>query len=319
MAYLTVNGVELFYEDEGAGQPVVFLHGWGTSGRVWGGQLPDLVQDHRVITVDWRGCGRSTRPVAGNSIADIARDILELVSALALPAPVLVGSSIAGAFVIEAALAEPARLGGIVLVDAGVHFFSQGLGEQMRDLLAALRADRAGTLAAIVPNWFRPDASAALHDWTVRQILDSGVFIDQLIADQARYDPRSRLGELAVPVTFLHGELDAEVPREVPEQCAALIPGAEVILVEGAGHISQQDQPALFSRALRTALRHLVPALPRLPGKPGKGGRHPGFARGTARLRSSRYAARPVSRPGDRHRLPAQTRDQAESRSVPPG
>ena len=35
MAYLTVNGVELFYEDEGAGQPVVFLHGWGTSGRVW--------------------------------------------------------------------------------------------------------------------------------------------------------------------------------------------------------------------------------------------------------------------------------------------
>ena len=111
MAYLTVNGVELFYEDEGAGQPVVFLHGWGTSGRVWGGQLPDLVQDHRVITVDWRGCGRSARPVAGNSIADIARDILELVSALALPAPVLVGSSIAGAFVIEAALAEPARLG----------------------------------------------------------------------------------------------------------------------------------------------------------------------------------------------------------------
>lgn len=260
MAYLTVNGVELFYEDEGAGQPVVFLHGWGTSGRVWGGQLPDLVQDHRVITVDWRGCGRSTRPVAGNSIADIARDILELVSALALPAPVLVGSSIAGAFVIEAALAEPARLGGIVLVDAGVHFFSQGLGEQMRDLLAALRADRAGTLAAIVPNWFRPDASAALHDWTVRQILDSGVYIDQLIADQARYDPRSRLGELAVPVTFLHGELDAEIPREVPEQCAALIPGAAVILVEGAGHISQQDQPALFNRALRTALRHFVPA-----------------------------------------------------------
>ena len=149
MAYLTVNGVELFYEDEGAGRPVVFLHGWGTSGRVWGGQLPDLVQDHRVITVDWRGCGRSARPAAGNTIATITRDILELVSALALPAPVLVGSSLAGA---------------------------------------------------------------------------------------------------------------SEIPRQVPEQCAALIPGAEVILVEGAGHISQQDQPARFNRALRTALSHLVSA-----------------------------------------------------------
>ena len=75
MAYVTVNGTDLYYEDHGAGQPVVFLHGWGTSGRVWGAQLPDLVQDHRVLTVDWRGCGRSSRPATGNTIANVARDI----------------------------------------------------------------------------------------------------------------------------------------------------------------------------------------------------------------------------------------------------
>jgi non-heme chloroperoxidase len=149
MPYLQVNGTGLYYEDDGAGQPVVLLHGWGTSGCVWGSQLPDLARNHRVITVDWRGCGRSARPAAGNSI---------------------------------------------------------------------------------------------------------GVFIDELIADQARYDPRRRLGELAVPVTFPHGALDAEIPRQVPEECAALIPGAEVVSIEGAGHMSQQDQPALFTRALCAAL-----------------------------------------------------------------
>jgi len=255
MPYLTVNGTELYYEDHGAGQPVVLLHGWGTSGRVWGGQLPDLVRNYRVITVDWRGCGRSARPATGNSIVSIARDILEFADALKLTAPVLAGSSIAGAFVVEAALAQPGSLGGIVLVDAGVHYFSEGMDEVMQDLLAGLRADRAGMLAAIVPNWYRPGASAAMVDWTVRQILDSGVFIDELIADQARYDPRDRLGELTVPVTFLHGALDAEIPRKVPEECAALIPGAEVVLIDGAGHMSQQDQPTLFNSALRTALR----------------------------------------------------------------
>jgi non-heme chloroperoxidase len=57
-----------------------------------------------------------------------------------------------------------------------------------------------------------------------------------------------------VPVTFLHGALDAEIPRQVPEECAALIPGAEVAFIEGAGHMSQQDQPALFNRALGSAL-----------------------------------------------------------------
>ena len=96
----------MYYEDHGAGQPLVFLHGWGTSGRVWGAQLPDLVQDHRVITVDWRGSGRSSRPATGHTIANVARDIREFIDVLELPALVLAGSSIAGAFVIEAAPAE---------------------------------------------------------------------------------------------------------------------------------------------------------------------------------------------------------------------
>ncbi len=258
MAYMTVNGTDLYYEDHGAGQPLVLLHGWGSSGQVWGAQLPELVREHRVVTVDWRGCGRSSRPAAGNTIANVARDILELVDALALPAPVLAGSSIAGAFVLEAARARPGRLGGLVLVDAGVHHFAQGLDEQMRDLLVALRADRAGTVAGMVPNWYRPGASTAVIDWTVRQILDSGVFIDELITDQARYDPRRYLGELDVPVTFLHGALDAEIPRQVPEECAALIPGAEVIFIDGAGHMAQQDQPELVNRALRAAVRQMT-------------------------------------------------------------
>ena len=68
MAYVTVNGTDLYYEDHGEGQPVVFLHGWGTSGRVWGAQLPGLIRDHRVPTVDWRGCGRSSRPRTSHSM-----------------------------------------------------------------------------------------------------------------------------------------------------------------------------------------------------------------------------------------------------------
>ncbi|WP_433136786.1 alpha/beta fold hydrolase [Actinomadura nitritigenes] len=257
MGFVTVNGVRLFYEEAGGGRPLVLLHGWGTSGRVWGAQVPDLARDHHVITLDWRGCGRSERPATGNTISGVVRDILGFIDALDLPAPVLVGSSIAGAFVIEAAHTEPDRIGGIVPVGAGVHYFSQGKDEQMSGLLAGLRTDRAGTLAAIVPNWFRPGTGAALHDWTVHQILDSGVFIDELISDQAHYDPRPYLGELRVPVTFLHGALDAEIPREIPEECAALIPGAEAVFIDGAGHMAQQDRPDDFTRALRAAVRRM--------------------------------------------------------------
>ncbi|WP_253777196.1 alpha/beta fold hydrolase [Goodfellowiella coeruleoviolacea] len=92
-------------------------------------------------------------------------------------------------------------------------------------------------------------------DWTVRQLLDSTFLIDQLVADQAHYDPRDRLGQVRVPTHFLHGELDTEVPLRIPQECASLIPGARLTVVEGAGHMSQQDQAERFTQALRAALR----------------------------------------------------------------
>ncbi|MBF6049200.1 alpha/beta fold hydrolase [Streptomyces sp. NRRL B-1677] len=259
MAYATVNDTTLHYQDLGSGRPLVFLHGWGTSGRVWDAQAADLMTDHRVITLDWRGCGRSDRPVTGYSIDGITRDILGFLDVLELDRPVLIGSSIAGAFTIEAALAAPDRIGAIVPVDAGIHHFS-GMREAMDKLLADLRADRAGTLADFVPHWYRPGASAAMIDWTVRQLLDATFLIDQLVVDQADYDPRPRLGRVRVPTHFLHGELDTEVPLSVPRECAGLIPGARLTVIEGAGHMSQQDRAERFNEALRAALRLTAPA-----------------------------------------------------------
>ncbi|WP_332757404.1 alpha/beta fold hydrolase [Streptomyces sp. MT206] len=254
MGVANVNGTSLYYEAHGAGRPLVFLHGWGTSGRVWDAQAADLSRDHHVITVDWRGCGRSERAATGYTIADVTHDTLGFLDALELKAPVLIGSSIAGAFVLEAALAAPRRIGAVIPVDAGVHHFSAGMREAMAGLLADLRADRAGTLADFVPHWYRPGADRAVIDRTVRQLLDSTCLIDRLVADQADYDPRPRLGGLRVPVHFLHGELDTEVPLKVPRECAALIPGAGLTVIEGAGHMSQQDQPERFNTALRAAL-----------------------------------------------------------------
>ncbi|GHH22987.1 alpha/beta fold hydrolase [Streptomyces rubradiris] len=257
MAYTTVDGIALHYEDLGAGRPLVFLHGWGTSGRVWDAQAADLMADHRVITLDWRGCGRSERPADGYTISRLAGDVLEFVDALGLDRPVMIGSSIAGAFIIEAALAAPDRFGAIIPVDAGVHHFCGRQGA-MDKLLAGLRADRAGTLADFVPHWYRPGASTAMIDWTVAQLLESTFRIDGLVVDQAGYDPRERVAALRVPTHFLHGELDTEVPLSVPRELAALIPGSRLTVIDGAGHMAQQDQADRFTAALRAALSDLL-------------------------------------------------------------
>ena len=254
MSRLQVNGADLYYEDEGSGRPLVFLHGWGTSGRVWHAQLPEFVRDHRVVTLDWRGCGRSSRPAAGNTIAGVVADLTAVFDALAIEDPVVIGSSIGAVFATELALRHPERAGRVVAVDGPAYWPSTGMVDKLAELRASLVNDRAGTLAGWVPNWYAPGTSPALIDWTIRQILDSGVYIDDLIAECGGYDPRHQLPSLRVPITYLHGELDAEIPVEVAENCAALSPDAKLTVIEGSGHMTQQENPAEFNAALRAAL-----------------------------------------------------------------
>src|SRR4051794_6246381 len=76
MPYVEVEkGIQYYYEDIGQGQPIVFVHGWGMSRKVWERQVVDLSDKFRVITIDWRGCGKSDKPAHGYEISKLADDI----------------------------------------------------------------------------------------------------------------------------------------------------------------------------------------------------------------------------------------------------
>ncbi|MCX4804448.1 alpha/beta fold hydrolase [Streptomyces sp. NPDC058682] len=259
MPGLNVNDTTLHYEDEGAGPALLFLHGWGTSGRTWGAQLPEFTRDHRVVTVDWRGCGRSARPVRGNSTAGVVSDLVALIGALRLDRPVVIGSSIGGSFASELALQRPELIAGVVPVGAPGYWPStKAQAKAQAELVAALRRDRAGTVAGWVPGWYAPGTAPALIDWTVRQILDSGVYIDEHQATANGYDPRPTLPGLQVPIHYIHGELDTAIPLEVARTCAALTPEAEVSVIAAAGHMPHQELPEQFNTALRAALTRMA-------------------------------------------------------------
>lgn len=250
MPFLQTGETRLHYEDAGAGPALLLLHGWGTSGRVWQSCLPGLVRDHRVVTLDWRGCGRSDHPAEGNTIARITADLVHVVETLEIT-PTVVGSSIGGIFATELALARPDLVERVVAVDSPGYWPSAGMLDKVLDLRQRLVDDRVGTLEGWVPNWFAPGTARGLADWTVRQLLDSGVYIDELFTECTTYDPRPRLADLEPPITYLHGELDAEIPLEVPRSCAARTPGARVHVLAGCGHVPHQENPRAFTAALR--------------------------------------------------------------------
>jgi non-heme chloroperoxidase len=252
MPLVKLNNTNLFYEDHGSGLPLLFLHGWGTSGRVWGAQQVHFTERWRVVTVDWRGCGRSEAASTGNDLDGAIADVEALIAVLGLDRPVLIGSSLGATFAVETALKSPELVSGVVSVDGPGFWPSQGM--NLDAVLGGLRTDRAGFVSDWVAHWFGPDVSRPLVDWTIRQVLDSSPFIDSHFPIFATYDPRPRLGDLKVPIAYLHGELDSEIPVSVSSECARMTPGAAVRTIPASGHIPHQERPAAFNEALYRAL-----------------------------------------------------------------
>jgi non-heme chloroperoxidase len=192
------------------------------------------------------------------TIAQIVADVAAVLGALGLDRPVLVGSSMGATFAVELALRTLVPLAGIVAVDAPGHWATQGMTAKLAELRTALRHDRARALTVWVDHWYGPAVGSELRDWTVRQILDASPFIDALLTEHAHYDWRPDLASLTVPVTFVHGRLDAEIPVAVAEEAAALVPGGEVVVVDGAGHLPHQEQPDAFNAILRAVVDRLA-------------------------------------------------------------
>jgi len=105
-AYLEMkDGAKIFYEDQGHGQPIVLVHGWTCSSRFWQENAPELAKEFRVITIDLRGHGNSSKILTGHTISQYARDVREIIEYLALRDVTLAGWSLGGA-------------GGIILLSA---------------------------------------------------------------------------------------------------------------------------------------------------------------------------------------------------------
>jgi non-heme chloroperoxidase len=139
---------------------------------------------------------------------------------------------------------------GAVVLDGPGHWASV-MADALRAYCRALTADRATAVAASVNNMYTDQASDALRAWTARQILDASPHIDALFQEQTSYDPRPWLPIIAKPILYLHGALDRAVPLHVPQTLAGLTEGSAVIVIDGAGHLAQQERPVEVAAAIR--------------------------------------------------------------------
>ncbi len=244
--------IELYYEDHGAGKPVVLIHGWPLSGASWEKQTAALLAaGHRVITYDRRGFGRSSQPAAGYDYDTLADDLHKLVTALDLRDFALVGFSMGsgevaryiGKFGTER-VSKAVFLAGVPPFLLKTPDNKSGLDIGLFDgIKKAIAADRPAFLTQFLVNFYNVDelGGKLISDEVVRQSWNVAVGASPkgtLDCVTAWYtDFRKDLAKVDVPALVIHGSADRILPIEATgRRTAELVKGSRLAVVEGAPH-----------------------------------------------------------------------------------
>lgn len=251
------------YLEAGEGVPLVWLHAFPLSADQWLPQLDRVPQGWRVIAPDLRGF-RGAGPAFEQpgperpTIDDYAADVFDLMTHLELPTAHVGGLSMGGYVAFAMVHRQPQRVAGLVLANTRAAADSpQGKLNRTAMLELVEREGSAGVAAQMVPKLLGETTRAEqpdLADVITRLItVNSPETIAAAVwAMRERPDSTPLLGRLSCPVTIIHGGEDALIPVGEAESMRRAIPGSRLVVLPRAGHLSNLEDPAGFSAALRS-------------------------------------------------------------------
>ena len=270
MPMASVNGVALFYESSGAGEPpLVLVHGFACGIRSWDFQVKALARARRVVAYDVRGHGISTAPrdAGAYSQPTSVADLRALLGHLGIGQAVVGGLSMGGNIALNFALAHPDMVSGLIVADtgAGSDETSAWIGDagSFADTLDLRGMEAFADQACANPLFARYIAQGPAAERFVRACLMT--HRAHGIAHTARevlskrptiYSLEPRLRELAVPTLLIVGEHD-EPCRKVHDFMARTIPGARHVVLAGLGHLTPMEAPARFNRLVSRFLTEI--------------------------------------------------------------
>jgi CubicO group peptidase (beta-lactamase class C family)/pimeloyl-ACP methyl ester carboxylesterase len=266
--YVRVNGADLYYEEAGSGEPIIFVHAHSVDCRMWDAQFAAFAKHYHVIRYDLRGYGLSDVPVEGQEFSH-AEDLNQLMEALGVKKAHIVGLSM-GSFVVGDFLAlHPDKVLSATVSAGGyydgwngtVDFFTPTNAEKKAKRLAEIEALRQRGIDGWKQEWLnalvcknsprekevRAELGRMIGDWSAWQPL--------------HVEPASLLGprvigllqaeKVAVPALGICAEYDGGLKNVGTSRLLAAIPNSRKMLIKDAGHFSNLDQPEEFNRVLQ--------------------------------------------------------------------
>ncbi len=260
--FMDIKGQLVHVRDEGLPGdplPIVLIHGTGASLHTWEGWVRALKTQRRVITFDLPGFGL-TGPFTGQYKPDdyrgdtYARFVLDLMDAMKLQRVVLGGNSLGGEVAWRTAVLAPARVASLVLVDAAGPAFtpiSMPLGFRLartpvlnrvtefalpRELVAQSVAD-----VYADPSRIKPELIDRYHELTLRS--GNRRALVQHMQHLVNGEGAERIRQITQPTLLLWGAQDRLIPPEIGAEFQRLIPGSRLLVLDGLGHVPQEEDP----------------------------------------------------------------------------
>lgn len=257
------DGLRLWFEERGAGPPVIFLAGFLADHTQWDAVIPQL-KGIRAITPDNRDIGRSAIDHRDYTARDMAGDVLALMGHLGLERAAIVGHSLGGKIAQEVALLAPSRVDKLALVCTSAQHDIQS--RSLLELWISLREEIADDVVFLESIWLSamgPDVLArvrlreAAEMWLDGAELQRGSSFIHHVEAALGSDTRARLGDIRADTLIISAECDRIFPCHHGRQLASGIPGARSIVIGSCGHAPMVERPAEFAGILQQFLAPL--------------------------------------------------------------
>ena len=251
--FKSADGTDIYYEDIGNGQPLVFIHGWPLSAAMWEYQVVPLAEaGFRCISYDRRGFGRSGKDGASYDFTTLGQDLAGLLKSLDVHDATLIGFSMGGGEVVEYLTRHnrDRRVSRAMLVSSIAPYLLKTAdnpdgvdGSVFKDMLTGLRQDRPGFLTDFAEKFFgvgllsSPVSLPMLAANCEVAMTASAVATLACLHTFSSTDLREQCRAIDVPILVIHGDSDATVPIEASgARAAEIIPHAELKIYANAPH-----------------------------------------------------------------------------------
>lgn len=259
------NGVRMVYDDQGAGDPVILIHGFPLCRRLFRPQVNALTDaGFRVITPDLRGFGDSDAPEAPYGMDLFADDIIGLMDHLSLDRAVIGGMSMGGYILFNLLHRHPGRIRGAIFLQTRQTADDDAGKARRLDLARRAREQGPQVVAdAFIPMLFcddslqnRPRLVEEVAEWMLKTSTNG--LSGGLLAMRERPDYTPLLPTFTTPSCAIGGALDKLIPPSHMESFASLMPDCSCTIVEGAGHLANIEAPNDVNRAILEFLGRLT-------------------------------------------------------------